>query len=470
MDEVLLAKCSCSACGNHIEFPIEAADAKVDCPHCSTQTQLTLQAPTDEPARPAAVNLLAGFEGLVPRTPTSILYHVGLLFVTVVMLLLPVLYVALIGTAIWGVSLYAWHFVFLIASMDGGARLFLVKLMAYLGPLFIGVVIVFFMIKPIFARRPARAQPLCLNPAAEPTLYAFIAKICDLVGAPMPKRIYLDCQLNASAGFRRGIISLFGNDLVLTVGVPLVATLSLREFAGVIAHEFGHFTQGAGMRLSYIVRSINGWFARVVYARDAWDVALEEWGTGTDDWRVMIVVNLARLGVFFSRMILMALMFAGHGVSCFLLRQMEYDADSYEIKLAGSETFESTAKRLAVLDTAAGAAYKEMRAKWNLSCSLPENFPAFMVRQHARIAPALKEQIEDSVGLKRTGLFSTHPSDGDRIRKARRASEPGIFHIDMPASVLFSHFEGACRQITLQHYAEDLGIPLASAELQPVHA
>ena len=33
-------------------------------------------------------------------------------------------------------------------------------------------------------------------------------------------------------------------------------------------------------------------------------------------------------------------MFIGHAVSCFLSRQMEYDADSYQIKIAGSAAFE----------------------------------------------------------------------------------------------------------------------------------
>src|SRR5204863_3813327 len=201
-----------------------------------------------------------------------------------------------------------------LTSTTGGGRVFLVKLALYFGPLFAGAVVVLFMIKPLFAGRGPKAQPLALNPAVESSLYAFIAKICDLVGAPMPKRIDLDCQLNAAAGFRRGALSLFGHDLVLMIGVPLVAGLSLREFAGVIAHEFGHFTQGFGMRLSYIIRSINGWFARVVYERDAWDLALEEWATEAEDARVMLVAGCARMAVGFSRLLLMRLMFIGHGV------------------------------------------------------------------------------------------------------------------------------------------------------------
>ena len=161
-------------------------------------------------------------------------------------------------------------------------------------------------------------------------------------------------------------------------------------------------------------------------------------------------------------------MLIGHGVSCFLLRQMEYDADSYEIKLAGSAVFEQTVRRLAILGEALGRAYKEMRATWNMSRRLPDNFPAYLMRHEGRIPVAIREGIDNTLGLARTGLFHTHPSDGDRIRRARLAAEPGIFHLDMPASVLFSNFEGASRQITLLHYEEDLGIPCNAAALHPV--
>ena len=49
-----------------------------------------------------------------------------------------------------------------------------------------------------------------------------------------------------------------------------------------MAHEFGHFTQGFGMRISYLVRSISWWFTRVVYQRDQWDERLVEWCQDTD--------------------------------------------------------------------------------------------------------------------------------------------------------------------------------------------
>jgi hypothetical protein len=329
-------------------------------------------------------------------------------------------------------------------------------------------VVVFFMIKPLLARRAPAAQPLGLNPSMQPVLFALIRCICDAVKAPFPKRVYVDCHLNAAAGFRRGLLSFFGNDLMLLIGMPLVAGLTARQFAGILAHEFGHFTQGFGMRLTYLIRTINMWFARIAYERDAWDVTLDEWADEADDWRVMIVVNLARAAVWFSRLILKLLLFVGHAIGCFMLRQMEYDADSYETKLVGSGTFESASLRLRVLGAALGMSYKEMRVGWNLNKRLPEDFPAYMLAHDAVMKPEVRAQIENTAGLATTGIFDTHPSDGDRIRQARRADEPGVFDLDAPATALFSNFDVLARQVTHLHYEDDLGIPVTMAKLHPV--
>src|SRR5439155_24953611 len=137
-NEELLAKCSCSQCGNHIEFPLEGAGALVACPHCGQQTRLTLEAPPARSDKPSAAELLAAFTGPVPRTPASVFYQIGLVLVTIMMLVLPMVYLALVVAAGWGVYLYATHFWFLLTSMHGGARLFLFRLMVYFGPLFCG--------------------------------------------------------------------------------------------------------------------------------------------------------------------------------------------------------------------------------------------------------------------------------------------------------------------------------------------
>ena len=476
MSTAAFAKCACQSCGVHLEYPIEAEGAHIACPQCGQQTRLLRpsvgELPLAAPAEPQSAltheSIEAAFAGKLPRTPTSILYKLGLVVVSLAMIALPLVYLGFIAAAGWAVYYWAAHFSFLLSS-DGRGRVWFFKLLVYLTPLFAGAVLVFFMVKPLFARRAPHAQPLALNPGAEPFLFSFVTKLCQVVGAPFPTRIDIDCQLNASASFRRGAFSFLGHDLVLTVGLPLVAGLSLREFAGVLAHEFGHFTQGFGMRLTYIIRTVNGWFARVVYERDAWDLMLEE-AAQTEDIRLAIIIGIARLGVWLSRQLLTLLMLIGHGIGCFMLRQMEYDADSYEIKLAGSGTFEVTMRRFHVLGATLERTYKDMRTSWNLNKRLPDNFPAYFMNCAATMPEIERTRLEDTMGLEPSGLFDTHPSNGDRIRRARQAGESGVFHLDGPATALFSSFEVPSKQVTTLHYQDDLGLPLELTLLVPVKA
>ena len=416
---------------------------------------------TGQPATSPDYSILSAFQPVVARPRSSVLYQISLLLVTVTMLLLPLIYLSLVGAAVYGVYYHAVHnWTPIMTFGNVGGRIMAFKFLFYIVPLFVGAVVVFFMFKPIFAGRPKHAQPLALNPADNPLLYAFIEKICDTVGAPSPKRIDLDCDLNASAGFRRGLWSMTGNDMVLTIGLPLVANLSAAEFAGVVAHEFGHFTQSVGMRLGYLMGSVNFWFIRVVYQRDAWDEALEEWATESEDAWAAIIVILAQIGVWFARMILRILMYTGLLIGGFMLRQREYDADACQIKLVGSETFERTHRKLATLSAAMEKMHRQIRATWVKSQLLPDNLSELLRQAHESLPPATLQKIENRYGLERTGLFDSHPSSADRIRRARQAQDPGAFHDDRPASSLFSSFDHPARFVTMLHYSDELGIPI----------
>ncbi len=84
--------------------------------------------------------------------------------------------------------------------------------------------------------------------------------------------------------------------------------------------------------------------------------------------------------VWLSRRILWALMQVGHGVSCFMLRQMEYDADRYECQVAGSDAFRETMLRLAELDVASER--RLCRAARQLERPTPAGQPAAVHRGH----------------------------------------------------------------------------------------
>jgi len=401
-------------------------------------------------------------EGVIPPRRIPLTYRITLALTALAMALLPLLYFALIVLTGWGVYLYATHGTAIFGMPSGGW----IKLMLYVAPLFAGVSLIIFMIKPLFAESNERAEPVTLDLDTEPHLRALIAAICDQVGAPIPVQIDVDCRVNASASLRRGLLSLGQKDLVLTIGLPLASSLTARQLAGVLAHEFGHFAQGAGMAFSYIIRSINGWFARVVFERDSWDDQLAEWESSAGS-RTRLVLWLARAAIWLSRKILHGLMLAGHAIACLQLRQMEFDADYYMTHVAGSEAFVETSRELSRLSVTSQSVFAELGDLWRQQ-RLVDDFPGFVALRRGQLTPEATAKIDaEHFGIK-TKWSDTHPSDLARTVHAKALALPGVFRGDGPATALFTDFTGLCRDATQHFYGAHLNLTFDESALVPV--
>ena len=410
--------------------------------------------------------LLNSFDGAIEPVKTSAGYRIGILVVTVVMLLLPLIYIGLICLVGYGVY---WHTTHNLGILDnelrGKAKIGPVLL--YATPIVTGAFLCLFMLKPLFASRGGAQNTRALNEKDEPLLFAFVRKICDAVRAPHPKSIEVDSNVNASASFRRGAWSMLtGNDLTLTIGTPLVAGLNSRQFAGVLAHEFGHFSQGAGMRLTYVIRTISYWLARAVYERDKWDETLVSWSNGID-FRIGWIFYVTRLFVWLTRKILWCLMTVGNAVSGYMLRQMEFDADRHETRLAGNRTFEATARQLAVLNFANQGAQSDL-ANFYREGRLGNDL-ALLVRANAdRFDGSAIKKINAVIDEQTTGVFDTHPCDTERIASSNSEPTEGIFRLELPAEAVFTDFAGLSQAVTLDFYSEIFGESFDASKLHDI--
>jgi hypothetical protein len=133
MSDAAFAKCACQACAVHLEFPLEAAGARIVCPQCGQETELTVAAPDAGSPAPAPDapdltldTLNASFAQRLNRTRVSFVYQAGLAIVALTMVVLPLIYLAMIAAAGWAVYYWATHFTFLLAS-GGRARVWLFK-------------------------------------------------------------------------------------------------------------------------------------------------------------------------------------------------------------------------------------------------------------------------------------------------------------------------------------------------------
>jgi predicted Zn finger-like uncharacterized protein len=420
----------------------------------------------DRPIPPISEDeLLAAFLGDIERVRSTWGYRLALVVVGVVMVLLPVIYAGMICLVIYGMCLHAVYDLWVFRSAQGHAVI--AAVIFYVGVLIAGLLAVLFMIKPFFARSVQVERRRSLTENGEPLLFAFVDRICDAVGSQCPRRIDVDCQVNASASFRRGFWSMIvGGDMVLTIGLSLTAGMSIQQFAGVLAHEFGHFSQGLGMRMSYLIRTISFWFRRVVYDRDQWDQRLIDWSENGDG-RIGAVLLVARFLIWCSRRVLWVLMFIGHAVSGYLLRQMEFDADRYETRLCGSESFEQSTRRLAVLSIAYQGALSDLN-EFHREGRLGDNLPRLVVINEREISVDIRQKIDKMVDESTTGAFDTHPCDNDRIVRARRECASGVFHESRPATALFSNFNELAKNTTWDFYRGVFGSQFRAIDTHPI--
>jgi hypothetical protein len=253
---------------------------------------------------------------------------------------------------------------------------------------------------------------------------------------------------------------------VLELGLSLAAGMNLSQFAGVIAHEYGHFSQGGAMRARVLIRRINAWFYRVVYERDKWDCALIALSEREDQGLLVIsLAYLARLGIWFSRRILWVLMWIGHALNSLLARQMEFNADEYEISFVGSETFIQGMRRARQLNLGMDVAMKRLLDNWSAKGKLFDQLPKLVVSCANEISAESQGRLHAAISARGTRFFDSHPSDAERIQRATAAAQPGIFHAVAPATTLFANFPELARRATLSVYQSVLGRELPADSL-----
>lgn len=460
----------CPHCGGDFEFAASVAGTPAACPHCASRLVLPALpgvAPTGSPApQPApsldATRIARAFQGTLPRRTPTLAYRLTLLGVTALVLLLPLGYLALTaglaaGLVAFALSWFRWVELFL-----GTQQFQAVAAVLYVFGLFLGGLVLFFLLKPLLAPSRPPAPTLALDPAHEPLLFAFLHMVCDALGAPHPARVIVDCRLNATARRLREGESSSHRGPVLTLGLPLVATLSLPQLAGVVAHEVAHFNQRAGMLATRILGGVIAWLERLAYGRDRWDDALETWTQGAPDWRTALVARCATAGVWFSRGLVKSLYYTGRAMSSALLRQMELEADRIQLQVAGASEFAATCLHLAQLRHVARAHYRDLRARWDARGNLPEDYPASLAEACAALPADRRDRFSTESDAEADSLFATHPTLPQRLQLAEGAGTPGIFRLDAPAHAVFRDFPALCREASQRHYRDVLKVPDAS--------
>ena len=281
---------------------------------------------------PSITETSAGFKKEVTKVMSSIV----LFFIVYIILIL-----LAIGLAMGCVAGGIW---IIVASPR------IITLMIGAGLVGLGLMVVFFLIKFIFAvNRFDHSNSILITEEDQPKLFAFIKKLTAETQTPFPKKIYISPEVNASVFYDSSFWSmLLPVKKNLQIGLGLVNSVTLDEFKAVMAHEFGHFSQRS-MKLGSFVYNVNRVIYNMLYENNGYGRTLQRWA------------NISGYFAFFAGLtakivegiqwILKKMYSVINKNYMGLSREMEFHADAVAASVSGGNNLISALRRLEIANT-----------------------------------------------------------------------------------------------------------------------
>lgn len=292
-------------------------------------------------------------------------------------------------------------------------------------------------------------------------LWSFIETICNETGAPRPKNIYVDPDVNAYVAYTNMWLSLFlPVRKELTIGMGLTDCLNLSEFKAVISHEFGHFAQRSMKIGSYII-SANTIIHDMIFERDKWDDLLEQWRAS--DIRLSAAAWIITPMIWVIRQILNLFYQFLNIMYSSLSREMEFNADKVAVKTSGSEAIISALWKLDGGSMAWNSTLNNsiLAAKKNIFVKNLYTTNALAIKRNEK---EQKEELDklpnDSRGGKKyfsssehskVGMYASHPPNDKREDSAKQPYVESEIDLRSPW-ILFGEKEELQSEMTLLLY------------------
>lgn len=224
-----------------------------------------------------------------------------------------------------------------------------IGIIAGLGIISIGFMVVIFLIKFIFSvKKYDESGTITITETDQPQLFAFIRQLTTDTQTQFPKKIVLSPEVNASVFYNDSFWSMiFPVKKNLNIGLGLVNSLTLSEFKAVMAHEFGHFSQRS-MKLGSFVYNVNKAIYNMLYENKSYGTFLQKWG-GLH-WAIGIFMWVTVQIITGIQKILQGMYSFINKNYMSLSREMEFHADAVAASVSGSNNLISALQKIEISD------------------------------------------------------------------------------------------------------------------------
>ncbi len=380
--------------------------------------------------------VLAAFNGKMEPPKVGLVRKAGALIVALILLMMPVFYLAVMGTVGFGMywlavsEILAGQHPAVFWAAEAGLGLFLVCL-----------------IKPLIEPQRRGEKVYVVDAQQELLLGELTSKICEQIGAKQPKRIELECSTRVVAA---------KSGSVLTIGLPAMASLSVEQFAAVVGDELAQNRSGAAGGLMSLIRGINYWLWRSVYGKGRFDrwLSLVAQRRHFHLAKLLLPLMLMRLP---AQIVLFIPMFIANTIAAAAVRAAEFDADRTAARLVGKKTFMAVVERLEQINFVWDGMLMDLKFL-SKEGELPENLPQQIALRMQDMTAELCAALRETVHAPDEKPFETRPSTPDRFEAVQNEPESGVFRCGLAARGLFKEYESVARQMSGDFYAGRFGV------------
>lgn len=330
----------------------------------------------------------------------------------------------------------------------------------------VGVFILYFMVKFLFTKNKTDYSYLTeVNLTDEPELFQMIQELVDEIGTDFPKKVYLSGQVNASVFYDSGFWSMFlPVKKNLHIGMGLINATTVTELKGILAHEFGHFSQKS-MKVGSYVYNVNRIIYNLLYENDDYNNTITSWAEKNGYFALLINISFA-----FNKMIqyLLQFMYKIVNVSYMgLSREMEFHADEIAANTVGSQPMINSMLRMDLASNSLENVINYYNRNIENSITTSNIFPQHTLAMNF-MANNNKIAIEHSLPKVESDFYErfnqsklviknqweSHPATDERVVAFKNLAVSSKQIDNRPATLLFQNITQTQERITQKMFSE----------------
>ncbi len=242
------------------------------------------------------------------------------------------------------------------------------------------------LLRPLFSR-PFDEVTLLLSEDDHPDIYNYVNAFAELVQVDKVSRILLSMDVAVDVSYS-GLRSWREKRLTLTLGLPVIATLTLNEFSALLVHQLAPYHDKKMAGRFALIRWVRAWLYGVVHNEDDFTHRLADLSGKS------ALITKALAPVYIGLVLVNKLFSVGLDVIEMVthraLESLQFYADEMQAQVCGSAYFDDLLKKLAQVDQAFHVASEEVLSKK----SVPENMADLISEKYARMPAAGDQFIE----------------------------------------------------------------------------